>query len=273
MTHGGDLIVQLMDFDGCTAENTALNQHAAVFQMVDLLSTLFAFDTGEYRYALTEDTAYQASKAYYSYSGNAYVLLVVGTDYTIGSSIPSESVYEANPNKSGDTNSSTNNGSNTWSDSCIRMFLNSEEAKGSWFKKQKIWDTCSYANNYDGFLRGLDSSLKACLVPVRRTVAVANGWGWRSSSTTIDRIFLPTRYELKGLKNNEVNEGKKQWEYWSTHKENEDRIKTCKEVPEYWWLSSPNASLLANIYMINSSGIESYYYTYIGLGISLCFCV
>lgn len=272
MTHGGDLIVQLMDFDGCTAENTALNEHAAVFQMVDCLSAAFGFDTEEYRYALTEDTTYQASKSYYSYSNGTYTLMTSDTDYTVGASIPTETVYEANPNNSGPSTVTTNFGSNTWSNSTVRQFLNSEESKNNWFIKTKIYDACSYANTYDGFLRGLDSTLKACLVPVRRIVAVSNSWGG-GSSTTIDKIFLLTKYELFGSRTNNVNEGKKQWDYWAAHKENDDRIKTNNETAVNWWLSSPETISFNIVQYINDSGSLTGYYARQANYLSLCFCV
>ena len=46
-------------------------------------------------YIYTKDTKYTAGNKYYSYSSstNEYVLLEAGTDYTIGDSIPANSVY------------------------------------------------------------------------------------------------------------------------------------------------------------------------------------
>ena len=44
-------------------------------------------------YTYTKDTEYQEQNKYYSYSNNEYTLLEAGTDYTIGDSIPANSVY------------------------------------------------------------------------------------------------------------------------------------------------------------------------------------
>jgi len=44
-------------------------------------------------YTYTKDTKYQEQNKYYSYSNNEYTLLEAGTDYTIGDSIPANSVY------------------------------------------------------------------------------------------------------------------------------------------------------------------------------------
>lgn len=46
-------------------------------------------------YTYTKDIKYAAGNKYYSYSGSTdeYVLLEAGTDYTIGNSIPANSVY------------------------------------------------------------------------------------------------------------------------------------------------------------------------------------
>ena len=44
-------------------------------------------------FTYTKDTKYQTGNKYYSYSNNEYTLLVAGTDYTIGNSIPANSVY------------------------------------------------------------------------------------------------------------------------------------------------------------------------------------
>lgn len=44
-------------------------------------------------YQLTTSTTYKSNVNYYSKSGNVYTLMVSGTDYTVGDSVPSNSVY------------------------------------------------------------------------------------------------------------------------------------------------------------------------------------
>ena len=59
------------------------------------LGTVFKYELGlkTDSYIETTDTTFQANKDYYTYSSNKYVLLVAGTDYTIGNTI-SGIVYE-----------------------------------------------------------------------------------------------------------------------------------------------------------------------------------
>ena len=44
-------------------------------------------------FIFTKDTKYQEQNKYYSYSNNEYTLLEAGVDYTIGDTIPANSVY------------------------------------------------------------------------------------------------------------------------------------------------------------------------------------
>ena len=44
-------------------------------------------------YTYTKDIKFAANNTYYSYSNNEYTPLVAGTDYTVGDSIPANSVY------------------------------------------------------------------------------------------------------------------------------------------------------------------------------------
>jgi len=45
-------------------------------------------------YFITGDTVYKSGEKYYSKSGDTYTLKVAGTDYTVGDTIPANSVYE-----------------------------------------------------------------------------------------------------------------------------------------------------------------------------------
>ena len=54
---------------------------------------------GEYIYTLTTDETYQADTEYYQKVGDEYTLMVAGTDYTVGDTIPANTAYSRSYNE------------------------------------------------------------------------------------------------------------------------------------------------------------------------------
>lgn len=243
-------LVQLVGYDCVqTASGTG---HAAVFQFVDLLysstnnySTM-SFDPAESQYALTDDELAVAGKTYYTLSGTTYTALSEGTDWTAGDPVPANSWYEKNPNPN------YGNGTNKYDQSNLRQYLNSEGSANNWWTKQNLWDAGAYESR-NGFLYAFPFA--DILVPIRKKVARSSTYGG-GYVECVDRIFLPSNYEIFGTAVGGVNEGIRRWDWFAAHTENADRIKYLNGAAAIWWLSSPLTSNGAAVFNVAGSGMS-----------------
>ena len=137
-------------------------------------------------------------------------------------------------------------GSNRWTHSALRQWLNSNADKGTWWNPQNVYDRpVSYATSRDGFLKGLDADFLAVLGEVTKRNAlntVTDGGGYEDSQ---ELMFLIARGEVYGGNENGVNEGTP-YPYYSEISDlsapgtgtDANRIKYKAGTATYWWLRS-----------------------------------
>jgi hypothetical protein len=154
-------------------------------------------------------------------------------------------------------------GSNNYSESAIRQWINSAAAANAWWTPQTIFDRPPTYANVAGFLSGLDPEFVAILgapeiVTARNTIYEIGGTTG-GSYTTNDLIFLPSITELGLGKNNNINEGAL-FEYYDGAV-NADRIKydiTALTTARYWWLRGPYPSYAYYVRNVTSDGSVNY---------------
>lgn len=137
-------------------------------------------------------------------------------------------------------------GSNRWSHSAIRQWLNSDGAAGSWWSAQNAYDTAPNYASSAGFLNGIDKDFLAAVGEVDKTTALNSATDGAVSEVNSERFFLLSRSEVYGGNEGSVNEG----DPYPYYAENSDltapgtdadtnRIKYRSGSARYWWLRSP----------------------------------
>lgn len=164
------------------------------------------------------------------------------------------------------TNPDTNRqsyGSNNWSESGIRQWLNSAGNPGTWWQAKTDYDVQpTYATSTAGFMKGLDADFLATVGEVSKITAkntVTDGGG---SDTTTEKFFLLSLTEIYGGLNNSISEGVV-YPYYSDNSAltaagtgtDANRIKYRNGSAQYWWLRSPNPSSSGNVRKVNTTGI------------------
>ena len=162
-------------------------------------------------------------------------------------------------------------GSNNWSQSGIRQWLNGTDT--DWWLQQTVHDRKpSYAAKL-GFLSDLDSSFVDVLgyvnnVTARNIVYEDDGITTLGGSfTTSDKVFLPSMTEVGFGNNNGVSEGSIT-EYYKGAS-NTDRIKydySSTSSARAWWLRSPTYSRAYSVRLVTSSGALDNDLSYGGYG-------
>lgn len=129
-------------------------------------------------------------------------------------------------------------GWNRWKFSAARQWLNSEQAKGKWWKKQDDWDVApSQLAEKDGFLCGLPTEMIAVLKPVKM-VTLANTVNDEGvTDITYDRVFLASMSQMN------VNMSKEEGtahEYWQRREGTKTAIEPWKTYPNMIRYSAAN---------------------------------
>lgn len=154
-------------------------------------------------------------------------------------------------------------GSNNYSESALRQWLNSDAAAGSVWVPQTIYDRPpSWASGEAGFLNGIDADFLAVIgAAVKRTAknTVSDGGGYYDIST--DKIFLLSRGEVGMQNENNINEGEPYQYYYNmltdgarNDGEITDRIKYLSGAARFWWLRSPFSSHASYVRSVNTVG-------------------
>ncbi len=157
-------------------------------------------------------------------------------------------------------------GSNNYSESAIRQFLNSNNSAGSVWAPQTNFDRPpTWANNTAGFMSDLDSDFLAVVGTANKVTClntVADGGG---SITTTDKFFLLSRSEVYGgNENGAVNEGGP-YAYYKDYSDlseagignDTNRIKYRNQSATSWLIRTPLSSGAGNIRTINTSGASN----------------
>lgn len=155
-------------------------------------------------------------------------------------------------------------GSNNYNESAIRQWLNSSEAAGSVWTPQTKWDRYpSWSATYSGFLSRLDSNLVSVIGTCTKRTAkslVTDGGGYVD---TTEKIFLISRTEAFGDKENNVAEGSK----YDIYSDNASRIKTKSGTAKYWLVRSPYSSYASYVRVVGISGALNSYLARYTLGV------
>ena len=164
-------------------------------------------------------------------------------------------------------------GSNNWSQSAARQYLNSNKAAGAYWTPKTKWDRPpAYVASTAGFLKGLDGDFVSVLGKVIKTTSqntVTDGGGGIQSE---ELVFLPSRSEIYGSAEiTGVNEGAI-YDYYKNATD-ADRIKYQGTAARYWWLRTPGASNANYVRHVYTSGVLSYYSASIAIGLAPACCI
>lgn len=145
-------------------------------------------------------------------------------------------------------------GSNNYSQSAIRQWLNSTLAKGTFWAPQSAYALPpSWNATLDGFLKGLDADFLSVIGATKRITAnntVTDGGSVTPSYTLTDRFFLPSRKEMFNEAENSVNENTA----WPLFTSNAGRIKYLTGAARTWWLRSPHSSIAYSVRYVGTDG-------------------
>lgn len=168
-------------------------------------------------------------------------------------------------------------GQNVWKDAESRMYLNSDAQGDGWWKSTNVFDRKpTYAGN-GGFLKGFDPEFVSVLALAKKVTAnngINNATG---SYTTDDRVFLISRSEAYGNKENGIDEGAA-YEYYKDYSQSAgsahdgadtNRIKYNSAASAFWWwLRSPYFGFAYYARYINVDGFVNGNLAYIGNGLA-----
>ena len=127
-----------------------------------------------------------------------YKLLVAGTDYTVGDSIPTSKVYYHSAIED-PTGYIVARGYNRWSHSAIRQFLNSAKGVNEWWIAQHLGDVApDQLATKAGFMSGFEEDFLSCLKPIKVTTALNTVTDAEIGTTedTYDTFFLPSLEQI-----------------------------------------------------------------------------
>ena len=166
-------------------------------------------------------------------------------------------------------------GSNRYSQSAIRQWLNSDAAAGSWWTAQSATDVApDYAATLPGFLAGFSVGFTELLSAIKVQTATADVDS-NVVDTTYDKVWLPSKEELYSVvdtTNPSVNisgvEGP-YWEYWKTRMgtsspaADNDSSTDPKRItypvgdptsPHFVWLRSASRSYSCHVWLLGTRG-------------------
>jgi hypothetical protein len=153
-------------------------------------------------------------------------------------------------------------GSNNWQESAIRQWLNSNAAAGSvWIPTNNYDRPPTWVTTESGFLNDIDADFLSVIGDVTKRTAnntITDGGGYTDLT---EKFFLPSRSEVGGTNENNINEGDP-YSYYDdmlinhTRSETEiaGRIKYLSGIACIWWLRSPHSSYAYNVRNVNMSG-------------------
>lgn len=220
----------------------------------------YMFDNAE-NVVATEGTA-QADVYYYGWNGSAMTAL----NLTTGATIPYgdyTTVYKSSVNTTGNAyKAMKDSGYNNWELSNVRQWLNSSAGAGAWFTPTHVGDVAPNYSSQAGFLSGFSAEFQSVLTPTRSGVAANTVAGSGTNYYTYDKMFLPSRYEVK-LDTSLTREGPVFALY--ANAQNADRIKyqlNNQSSASTWWSRSAFRSTADNEYYVSSSGGTNNYYAY-----------
>lgn len=160
-------------------------------------------------------------------------------------------------------------GSNNYSESAIRQWINSSAAADAWWTPSNIFDRPVSYTNVAGFLNGLDSKFLSAVgltdIPCKtNNTFELPGWTKNTAYNVRDKFFLASRNEL-GFGTENVAEGAV-WELFNGATDS-DRIKydiSATTTARLWWMRSPLPGHASIVRLVYSDGSLGNYYAYTG---------
>ena len=152
-------------------------------------------------------------------------------------------------------------GSNRWSQSALRQYLNSSADAGSVWSPQTKWDRPpSWIADTAGFLHNFDSDFIAVLGASRKATALNTVTDGGGTELTSDYVFLLSRTEAYAGKENGVADGTP-YPYYSDFSSlsqagsgsDSNRIKTISN-PKTYWLRTPDSNTARTMRNIDGTG-------------------
>jgi len=166
-------------------------------------------------------------------------------------------------------------GSNRWTHSALKQWLNSDKAANSWWVEKNIFDRPSSQVSSAGFLVDMDTEFLSAIGKVNKRTAlntVTDGGGYED---TEELMFLLSRSEMYGGLENNINEGDP-YPYYSNYSdlsapgtaEDSNRIKYRNGSAQYYWQRSCYSGSATNVRCVYPSGIINIYSAYDSLGVA-----
>lgn len=138
-------------------------------------------------------------------------------------------------------------GSNNWSNSAIRQWLNTDGAANTWWEAKSVFDRPANASSA-GFLKGIDPAFLDVVGNVTKTTQKSTSDGYGLDTTT-ERFFLLSRPEVyAGTERSADGADGTVYEYYGAgHSDlsapgtgaDSNRIKYRSGSATYWWLRTP----------------------------------
>ena len=153
-------------------------------------------------------------------------------------------------------------GSNKYTESAIRQWLNAGGAAASFWTSKSNYDLApTWHSTLAGFRNGLDADFLAAIGETTREVELNTVTDGGGQATISDKIFLPSRMEIFGASETAEHKGLQYQAYVGSV--NADKIKynaTALSTAHNWWLRSPYAELLlaSGARIVNNSGALHY---------------
>jgi hypothetical protein len=140
-------------------------------------------------------------------------------------------------------------GSNKWSDSALRLWLNSDKLGNAWWSGQGRFDrkpTNGSMIANAGWMHGIEHDFLSVLQPVKNK-QVLNWFDGGTAQEVTDLFFVPSNNQVWFTDANPPTEGEV-WDYFKIFSDNQtastgadsNRIKLSGSSPYYWWLRSPD---------------------------------
>lgn len=160
-------------------------------------------------------------------------------------------------------------GWNRWKYSAARQWLNSDQPKNKWWKKQDDWDIApSQLSQKDGFLCGLPADMIAVLKPVKVITLANTVSDGGETDITYDKVFLASFAEMNI--NINVEEGTPH-EYWQRRTNSKTKLEPWKQYPcmirysaanhtspQYVFSRSASRGNASNVMYVSAGGGVSY---------------
>jgi hypothetical protein len=160
-------------------------------------------------------------------------------------------------------------GSNKYTESAIRQWLNASGAAGTFWTSKSDYDLApSWHSTLVGFRNGMDADFLAVIGETTREVELNTITDGGGNATITDKIFLPSEKEIYGSAENVTHKGVEFQGYVPLA--DIDKIKYDAAEPStvrHWWLRSPNAGTPGHARLVDSTtGALNYNRAYNGFG-------